>query len=238
MFLKRCFHWLRYHPSCMLCGDFSNSDQPICELCRCDLPWLYRSCHLCAHPVPLEGVICPSCQQRAPRFNRVAASWNYQFPIDRLINRFKHQGSMTYGRLLSDMLSDTLEQRFQQGWARPHCLVPVPLSRQRERQRGFNQSQMLAGWLGRSLGIPVRPDLLRRVRDTPAQQKLNAKARRSNLKNAFTLGTASCLQFMHVAVVDDVLTTGATAECLADLLLRAGVRRVDVYCLARTQKGI
>ncbi|NIU62492.1 MAG: ComF family protein, partial [Pseudomonas stutzeri] len=123
-----------------------------------------------------------------------------------------------------------------EGLPRPDLLLPVPLARRRLRQRGFNQAQMLADWLSRPLGIATDARVLERVLDTPAQQQLDAATRRRNLRQAFAIATGADVKGRHLALVDDVLTTGATAEALARLLKRAGAERVDVYCLARTPK--
>lgn len=113
-------------------------------------------------------------------------------------------------------------------------LLPVPLSPSRLRQRGFNQAALLANWLGKALQLPVDGGLLQRVQEQQSQQGLSANERRRNLKQAFALVKDARLEGRHLALVDDVLTTGATADSLALLLKRAGAGRVDVYCLART----
>ena len=119
---------------------------------------------------------------------------------------------------------------------RAYQAEPVPLARRRQRRRGFNQAQMLADWLGRRLQLPVHGDWLQRRLDTPAQQGLDAATRKRNLRQAFALDAGAELAGRHLALVDDVLTTGATAGILARLLRRAGAARVDVYCLARTPR--
>lgn len=140
------------------------------------------------------------------------------------------------GRLLAQMLGQFLQHRFDEGLPRPDCLLPVPLAKKRLRQRGYNQAAMLAHWLGTSLNLPVNEQLLKRTKETPAQQGLNAKARKRNLRGAFTLLNAEQVQGRHVALIDDVLTTASTADAISRLLIEAGARRVDVYCLARTAK--
>lgn len=115
-------------------------------------------------------------------------------------------------------------------------LLPVPLANKRLRQRGFNQAAMLARWLSQSLDLPCEERVLRRIKDTDAQQNLDAKARKGNLRNAFSLIPDSDVKGRHLALIDDVLTTGATAQAIARLLMNAGAARVDVYCLARTPK--
>lgn len=156
--------------------------------------------------------------------------------MDNLITRFKHQARWPFGRLLAEHLARYLQHRFDEGLPRPTMLLPVPLARKRLRQRGFNQAQMLADWLSPMLDIPVQRELLQRIQDTPSQQALDAASRRRNLRQAFALPDEQQVVGRHVAVIDDVLTTGATAEALARLLKRAGAERVDIYCLARTPK--
>ena len=140
------------------------------------------------------------------------------------------------GRLLGGLLSHHLQHAFAEGLPHPDCLLAVPLGRRRLRQRGFNQSEMLARWLGTDLQLPVYSNWLLRPREGAHQQELDAAARKRNLRQAFALSERAAVTRLHLALVDDVLTTGATAETLARLLLRAGARRVDVYCLARTPK--
>ena len=186
--------------------------------------------------MPQSGLVCGACLKRPPAFTRAEAPWRYAFPVDSLITRFKHQAQWNYGRLLAEQLAEHLQHAFNEGLPRPQWLLPVPLSRQRQRQRGFNQAQMLAQWLGQHLHIAVNSQCLQRIRDTPAQQGLDAHTRRRNLRQAFRVQQSSLLAGRPVALVDDVLTTGATATCLARLLLQAGASRVDVYCLARTPR--
>lgn len=229
--------WLRLRRHCQLCDDAN--DHPthgICTACEAELPWLGAHCMVCAVPLPAQELTCGACQKKAPGFTRVEALWRYAFPVDSLITRFKHQAQWNYGRLLAEQLAEHLQHAFNEGLPRPQWLLPVPLSRQRQRQRGFNQAQMLAQWLGQHLHIAVNSQCLQRIRDTPAQQGLDAHTRRRNLRQAFRVQQSSLLAGRPVALVDDVLTTGATATCLARLLLQAGASRVDVYCLARTPR--
>jgi ComF family protein len=181
-------------------------------------------------------LVCGECQTKPPHFDQVSAPWHYAFPLDTLITRFKHHGKWPVGRLLGTLLSHHLHTAFTQGLPRPDLLLPVPLGKHRLRQRGFNQAGMLATWLHQQLDLPLNAHLLRRDRETSAQQDLDAAARQRNLRNAFALADPAPIKGKHVALVDDVLTTGATANTLARLLKKAGARRVDVYCLARTPK--
>lgn len=228
--------WSVHRPDCLLCGAAADSGGlPLCAGCDSDLPWLAGRCPRCALPLPSHGLACGECLQRPPAFSHTEAPWRYAFPVDRLITRFKHQGDRPLGRLLGQLLSRHLQQAYDEGLPHPDLLLPVPLAARRERQRGFNQAALLADWLATDLRL-TRGRLLRRVQDTPAQQGLDAATRKRNLRHAFALDDGDAVQGRHLALVDDVLTTGATAERLARLLLCAGARRVDVYCLARTPK--
>ncbi|MGE8189118.1 phosphoribosyltransferase family protein [Pseudomonas sp. NPDC086278] len=228
--------WLNNDQRCLLCNEASEEIRPICMACEADLPWLGDHCQTCALPLPAAGLTCGQCLKRPPAFEQVAAPWTYSFPVDTLITRFKHAAKWPFGHLLAELLAEFLQHRFDEDLNRPDALVPVPLAGKRLRQRGFNQAAMLARWLGSRLDIPCDETLLSRIQETSAQQDLNAEARNKNLRNAFALTSDASVKGRHLALVDDVLTTGATAQALARLLMEAGAARVDVYCLARTPK--
>jgi len=228
--------WLKNEQLCLLCDERTDAALPICVACEAELPWLGDHCLCCALPLPMADLTCAQCSRQTPAFSAVLAPWHYDFPIDSLVTRFKHQSQWPMGHLLAELLGHYLQHRFDDGLPRPDCLLAVPLSSKRLRQRGYNQAAMLASWLSRQLQLPVDEHSLLRIRDTPAQQGLDAKARKRNLRGAFALADAEKLKGRHVALVDDVLTTGSTADVIAQLLIRAGVKRVDVYCLARTPK--
>ena len=228
--------WLKNKQSCFLCDETADGTPPVCTACEIELPWLGDHCMTCALPLPAAGLTCGHCLKQPPAFEQVIAPWTYSFPVDSLITRFKHNAKWPFGRLLAELLAQYLQHRFEDDLPRPHALIPVPLAIRRLRQRGFNQAAMLARWLSASLDIPCDERLLLRTQDTDAQQALNAQARRKNLCNAFSLAPGAVVKGQHLALVDDVLTTGATAQALAHLLMDAGAAKVDVYCLARTPK--
>ena len=233
---KLVYNWLKNQQHCLLCDEPCDSLLALCSDCEGELPWLGSHCLNCALPLPCPGLTCGACLKRPPSFTRVEAAWRYSFPVDSLITRFKHQARWPLGRLLGELLSHHLQHAFSEGLSKPDLLVAVPLSRQRLRQRGFNQAALLANWLSHSLQLPLAEHLLMRSHDTPAQQLLSAAERKRNLRNAFALRDPATVQGRHLALVDDVLTTGATAEAIARLLRKAGAARVDVYCMARTPK--
>lgn len=230
------YNWLKTKQPCLLCEQRTTAEHPLCSDCETELPWLGPHCQTCAIPLPASGLTCGACLRRPPSFERVEVPWRYAFPIDSLITRFKHQARWPLGRLLGDLLAQHLSHAFDEGLPRPDYLLPVPLAKQRLRQRGFNQAEMLADWLSKTLALPVASHWLLRPLDTPAQQGLNAATRKRNLRKAFTVLPCATIKGKHLALIDDVLTTGATAEAIARILLKAGATRVDVYCLARTPK--
>lgn len=233
---KLVYKWLNIKQSCALCAGCSDQRQSLCTACELELPWLLSQCARCALPLPEPGAPCEACLRRQSAFEQVVAPWHYRFPVDALVTRFKHRRQWPLGRLLAEGLVDAILHRYDEGLAQPDVLLPVPLARRRLRQRGFNQAEMLAQWLSRPLAVPLDGHCLRRDRHTVAQQRLDAEARRLNLRSAFSLRDAAAVRGRHIALVDDVLTTGATAHALATLLLDAGALRVDVYCLARTPR--
>lgn len=159
--------WLKNKQFCLLCGESTDTPQPICTPCESELPWLGDQCRVCALPLPMAGLRCGQCASQPPAFERVLAPWAYDFPVDSLITRFKHQAKWPLGRLLGELLAQSLQHHFDEGLERPDALVPVPLATRRLRQRGFNQAALLARWLSGPLAIPCQENLLRRTQDTP-----------------------------------------------------------------------
>jgi ComF family protein len=151
----------------------------------------------------------------------------YGFPLDRLVPRFKFHHDLAAGRLMAELMAGPLASA-----PRPDAVVPVPLHAHRLRRRGYDQALELARPLARSLELPLRDDLLRRIRITAPQSELSAVARRRNLKGAFAVRTDTNPP-AHVVLVDDVMTTGATLHAAAAALKRAGVQRVDAWVCAR-----
>jgi ComF family protein len=164
----------------------------------------------------------------APPQSVAFAPFRYGWPIDALVRGFKYHGRLAHGRVLGTLLADAA---LESPVAMPHLLVPVPLHPSRERERGYNQAWELARVVARRLGLPADPTLCVRTRATPPQATLDAAARRANLAGAFEVARAPGVA--HVAIVDDVLTTGATAAALAGALRARGVERVDVWTVAR-----
>ena len=158
----------------------------------------------------------------------------FESPADDLIRRLKYSGAIEHARVLGELLAEAARVR---GGPLPALLVPVPLHRARLRERGFNQSLAIARHAGRSLGISWARHAVRRSRDTPSQTGLGIEERHRNVRGAFAISGRRAVRRLlgaaHVAVVDDVFTTGSTLMEMQSVLLAAGVRRVDLWAVAR-----
>ena len=193
-----------FPPVCRLCGNPGLPELDLCLLCHRALP--------CRPSPKLFGD------------GLVLAGFDYGNPVDSLIRHFKFQAQLGAGRLLARLCEPAFED------SRPMALVPVPLHIRRLRQRGFNQSLELARYWGRRRGLPVQPSALIRHRDTAMQSTLTSPEREPNVRGAFR---AVMPLPRHVALIDDVFTTGATCRAAREALFAAGVQQVDVWCLAR-----
>lgn len=214
-------------PRCLLCGANGANDIDLCVDCALEFPRNPICCRRCALPLAVVAELCGECQRRPPRWDAAWAPFRYGWPLDRLESRYKFGADLAAGRVLS-----TLWQREPRSIELPQLLVTVPLHQRRLRQRGYNQALELARPLARTFDLPLRHDALRRLRPTDAQTELDAVARRKNVRGAFAVHPRIALP-EHVAILDDVMTTGATlAEC-SRVLRRAGVQRIDVWALAR-----
>ncbi len=212
---------------CLLCGAPGASGIDLCAGCIAELPRNRSCCARCALPLAAPAALCGECQRRPPPWDAAWAPFRYAWPLDRLESRYKFGRDLAAGRVLS-----TLWRAEPLAVALPDLVVPVPLHRGRLRHRGYNQALELAKPLAKALDVPMRHDLLQRQRATPAQTELDAVSRRRNVRGAFSIRPDVTIPG-HVAILDDVMTTGATlAEC-ARARKRAGAKQVDIWALAR-----
>jgi ComF family protein len=209
--LSRLLAATLFPPRCCLCGfPGASADLDLCQFCHADLPWS-------AHASP--GFLVPL---------------RFEHPVDDMIRSLKYHGAFENARVLGTLLAAAASASAA---ALPRLLVPVPLHAARIRERGFNQACALARYAGRMLEVPYAQSLVRRVRDTPSQTALDVGARRANVRGVFAVSgpraQTRLLAAEHVAIVDDVLTTGSTVAELRSVLLGAGVRTVEVWAVAR-----
>jgi len=219
-------------PRCLLCRLDGSGSRDLCAACANDIAGNSLCCPRCALPLTTHAPLCGECLRREPAFASAFVPFVYGHPIDLLLTRFKFSGNLAAGRVLARLWLDAYRPNEDD---LPDAIIPVPLHRSRLRERGFNQALEFAQPLSIALEIPVRPDLLARTRATSAQSDLDAVARRRNLRGAFEMtNVAECPS--HIALVDDVMTTGTTVRECASVLRKAGVSRVDVWAIARAPK--
>lgn len=214
-------------PRCLVCGDGGHEARELCRACHASLPRNLACCGRCALPLSSAVPECDTCQADSRPWADVWVPYEYGCPLDSLEARFKFAGSLAAGRVLSDAWMEAGPPP-----SLPELLLPVPLHLSRLRSRGYNQALELARPLGRRYRIPVAHDVLYRARRTEAQSELDAAARLGNVRGAFAVRRVP--EQKHVAIVDDVMTTGATLVECTRALLAVGVDRVDVWALART----
>ena len=221
--------------ACLLCGLSAGHDIDLCDACEASMPRLGLHCDICANPLNTLG-ICGRCQSKRPAYSTVQTALLYQYPVDLLLQRFKFGGQLAAGKVLSLLLASHIKEQVDNGKCTlPDLLIPVPLHWKKRFARGFNQSEIITRELSQQLNIKHCRRAVKRVINTPAQHHLSRKERQQLPRNTFAAGRASkALQGARVALVDDVLTTGSTAQALSQTLLKAGAKSVEIWLLART----
>ena len=222
------------NPVCVLCGAPAGAvTDSFCGDCQAELPRLPAGiCPGCG-AVSEHDALCIRCVVNPPVFDACIAACIYRYPVDRMIKKLKYQARLELARALCQPLLRQLELDCR---TRPECLMPIPLHHARLRTRGFNQAREIARILAHDLSVPVDERLVRRHKPTAQQFDLRPEQRAGNVKGAFSLMKA--MRYKKIAIVDDILTTGATANELARLLKRNGAEHVQVWCLARAVLGV
>jgi ComF family protein len=232
---------LRLFPlQCAICELESETGIGICKICNAQLPWIESACYQCGLPVAerlLLGGRCGRCIMKCPEFDSCQALFHYRPPLDRLIIQHKFQRRLDIGASLGWLLGERLHHcsLAQAARGKPELLLPVPLHRARMNRRGFNQAWELTRAASKASGIPSCNGMIERIRDTTPQTELaDATARRKNLKAAFAARDPEAAgNVSSVTIIDDVVTTASTVNAMAACLKQQGIRRVDVYCVAR-----
>ena len=218
---------------CAICH--CRSSQHICALCRDYLTINHPCCQRCGEPLHTQtnvSRICGHCLKRPPAIDNTFAPFVYRPPLDKLIYDFKQNKQVPIGHALGELMVHQLRQfHLHNHQGIPDYLVAVPLHWRQLWHRGFNQSGFLAQLISGHIGIPLLKGL-QRTRRGSEQKQLTRKQRLQNLKNCFTI--KANLHGEHIAIVDDVMTTGATANTIAALLKKAGAGTVSVWVIART----
>lgn len=198
-----------------------------CNACDKSLPYLSSNhCPVCALPTP-NGQICGRCLNNPPLYTRTCAAFNYAFPLDKLIQGMKYGDQLPLAQELAGKLSLRIGYT-----APPDCVIPMPLHPAKLRERGYNQSMLIAAAISRHLNFELLASAAKRTRNTPAQSTLAWKDREKNVRDAFSCDID--LTGKHIALVDDVLTTGASMNALAKAIRKCGATEISVWVVART----
>lgn len=230
--LQRIIPWLKTAISqdCILCAATLRSANVLCHPCLSSLPKNDADVPRCPQCALASdgGQTCGQCLRENPYFDRTTAAYRYAFPLDRLVQSVKFNANFA----LIDMLADELVAQIRQSEQRlPDCIMAMPLGKKRLAERGFNQAALLAGAVGQRLGVKVDVTGLQRSRETKPQSGLKWKARSKNVKDAFQCNAPAAGK--RVALLDDVMTTGATLNEAAKTLKQHGAAEVSAWVIAR-----
>jgi len=250
------FNHLNLSTDCQLCGcsveprkkTDNNSDGSflppsplICHYCHQRLPISYNNCFVCG--LPLHKVLyghsahqqqkldtpCGECLKNSPIFDRTVSAFHYENPVNRLISQLKYSSQLHVLPLLCEYLISEIIEQYRAS-PLPSLIIPTPLHANKLTKRGFNQSYLISKQITKALAIKIAASGIKRVKDTQAQSGLDSIERKSNVKNAFRINQELP---KHVALVDDVVTTGTTISELAKQAKKRGAKKIDVWCLAR-----
>lgn len=223
---------------CLLCQ--LDTPSAFCSDCHDALPFIDQACQSCALPIIHFGrpntapKLCPECQEEPPPFNRTIAPLAFAYPVNHLVARFKDFQDLAIGDALTRLAIDYCRA------ARPilsvDAVCAVPSLGSRRFSRGFNPAEFIAKRVSAHVKQPLLP-IIHKIRQTHDQRGLSRIERYGNIQDAFRIEPCLLSQVRHLLLVDDVITTGATARHLSELLLKNGVETVTLVALARTPKA-
>lgn len=219
---QQVIHHLFPQP-CFLCGAITAD--AICVECVNDLPYIKTACMRCGVNLPISD-ICGNCASQPPLFHQAKILFSYTYPVDILIQNAKFNKNFAVLKMLGDLMGKHFKQE-----KLPHVLIPIPLHPKRLQERGYNQAREIAKRISYHTKIAWNDSVCQRIKNTPQQAQLSARKRRRNLKDAFTV-TQLPPQWQHIVLIDDVMTTGSTANELSKMLFNAGAQKIDVWCCA------
>lgn len=219
-----------FKTQCLLCLQSCNADEIICKNCLKDLPENITCCPECA--IPSEtNTRCPACCRSANSFDKIFAPLRYEYPLRELMHQFKYHQSPGIASVLSEYILDKVS--FQKNDY--DLILAVPLHPLRLKQRGFNQSILIASYIAKKMKFPFKRNLVKKTRNTQPQSTIsNLKDRKNNLRNAFEV--SNHLHEKSVLLIDDVVTTGSTVNTICALLKQKGAKHVDVIACCRAGK--
>lgn len=236
MFVKLYHHacnvFFPSHIKCIVCGEDLKQKQDIevCDKCQCKLHKITESecCARCGAVVPGQGKYCLNCQNTDREFDIARSVFVYENEVKRLIAGLKYNNKPYLSRTLSNYLAELYKSLDWQ----VDLIIPVPLSKKRKEWRGYNQAELLADGLSDAVGVPLNTETLVKIKDTDSQTHLSMVERRNNLRESFKVMDKYAVRGKKILLVDDVMTTGATANACANVLKKAHADRVLVLTIA------
>ena len=220
---------------CLMCALSSNG-QLICEHCQRALLEARTCCQRCGLALDISLPFCGDCLKQAHLFEQLHALGSYQPPYSQMVKKLKYTKQLLYGELLGELLTESILLNLSaQQINSVDYLLPVPLHRQKQRSRGFNQTQIIAQVVAKRLNTPLLLEGVERHINTTPQEGLTLSNRKKNLNGAFSISPSLQQEITGAyIIIDDVVTTGATVNSLCHTLLKAGVQRIDIWCISRT----
>jgi ComF family protein len=212
---------------CILCAAFNGQTLGLCEACYQSLPW-HSALHCPQCALITNGQICGNCLNAPPAFDSTVALFTYDYPLDALLQQYKYNDMLH----LAEVFAELFHQQHASAIPNVDLIIPMPMHVQRLRERGFNQALELARNLAKHLPLPLDYKACQRIKLTPPQAGLPLKDRIKNIHGVFECN--KLLNGLRIAIVDDVMTTGASMNALAKSLKKAGAARVECWVIART----
>ena len=221
-------HQWRLKTPCSLCSGYHQTPEPLCTYCESLLIPLGPACLLCATPLPDAAFTqCGHCIKHPPSLDKVFAPYRFEEPLRTLLHDFKYREKLYLG----DYLAEKMLLSSPPHVPKNTCLIPIPLHKKRIHKRGFNQAAILANNLAKKQGLPCLLHQIKKIKNTSPQAELEATARRKNIRNSFKIKP---IPYQHVILIDDLITTGSTANELAYQLKLQDVKEVHLWCIAKT----
>ncbi len=220
-------HLLFYPYTCFICEQPAHQALDLCTACQQELPLKQTCCTICDIELTASNTICGRCLKSPPYYDKVFTLYLYQQSARYLVHALKFQSKHQCARIMGSLMA----KKFKQHQLKPDAVIAVPLHPKRLRQRGFNQAEEIARYIHQAANIPILNQQLKRTINTVNQSSLTAAERQKNIRGAFLFEPQSKADF--IAIIDDVVTTGSTANEIAKVLKKAGIKRVEIWAFAR-----
>jgi ComF family protein len=217
--------------SCILCGQSADLPVELCSPCKKALLGDAHRCHRCGLELSFGEDSCGKCLTKLPVFDRCESVLGYTLEAGQLIRQLKYNQKTSVAHVMAYLLAEHLQTHRE---TLPEVIIPMPIHRNRLYRRGFNQTMEIAKYLGIILDVPVDYKCCQRTKQSESQTGLGVYGRRNNIKGVFRM--IKDVNYKHVAILDDVVTTGATADELTRVLKSAGIKNVEVWCCVRTEE--